>query len=357
MPSLRAAEPSRHPAPTVKAVGLTHLIFGRPALGEAERFLTDFGLVTASRTADTLSLRAAGPQPYCYRVERRREASFIGFGLAVRTREDLEAVARLPGASPVSASPHLGGGDHVVLTDPSGFQVEVVFGQKPAAPLPHRAAISMNTGDAKPRVNATQRPPATPPEVLQLGHVVLELADFQATCGWYTRHFGFIPSDILVLPDGSPAGVFLRLDLGQTPADHHTLTLVQGLVPTFNHAAFEVVDADAVGMGHRVMRDAGWTHAWGLGRHILGSQVFDYWRDPWGCKHEHYSDGDVFTEECPAGVHEVSREGMAQWGPPMPRSFTRPQLTPRLLGAIVANVRRSPDLTLRKAIELARLYA
>ncbi len=356
MPVQRAAEPSRHPSPAAKAVALTHLVFGRPALAQAERFLTDFGLVPQSRTADALYLRAAGPRAYCYRVEASRRARFIGFGLAVGTREDLEAVSRLPGASALSASRHPGGGDVVVLKDPSGFVVEVTYGQQPVEPLPHRAAIPMNTGDAKPRVNATQRPPTSPPEVLQLGHVALELADFQETCAWYTRNFGFIPSDVLVLPDGSPAGVFLRLDLGATPADHHTVTLVQGVVPTFNHAAFEVVDADAVGMGHQVMREAGWQHAWGIGRHILGSQVFDYWRDPCGCKHEHYSDGDLFTEESPAGVHEVSRKAMAQWGPPMPRSFTKPRLTPGLIAAVVANVRRSPDLSVGKLIALARMF-
>jgi catechol 2,3-dioxygenase-like lactoylglutathione lyase family enzyme len=356
MPVLRAAEPARHPSPTVNAIALTHLVFGRPALAQAERFLADFGLVTQSRTAEALYMRAAGPRPYCYRVEASRGARFIGFGLAVGTRENLEAVSRLPGASAISASRHPGGGEVVVLKDPSGFVVEVTCGQQQVEPLPRRAAIAMNTGDAKPRVNATQRPPTTPPEVLQLGHVVLELADFQATCGWYTRNFGFIPSDILLLPDGSPAGVFLRLNLGATPADHHTLTLVQGVAPAFSHAAFEVVDADAVGMGHQVMREAGWQHAWGIGRHILGSQVFDYWKDPWGCKHEHYSDGDLFTEESPAGLHEISRKAMAQWGPPMPRSFTKPRLTPGLVASIAANLRRSPDLSIGKLITLARLF-
>ena len=76
----------------------------------------------------------------------------------------------------------------------------------------------MNWADEAPRVNATQRPPIAPPEVIKLGHVVLEVADYQATCAWYTQHFGFIPSDVQVLPDGSPAVTFLRLDLGNTPA-------------------------------------------------------------------------------------------------------------------------------------------
>ena len=41
------------------------------------------------------------------------------------------------------------------------------------------------------------------------------------------------------------------LDLGDTPADHHTLAMAQGLLPTYSHSAYEVVDADAVGIRQR----------------------------------------------------------------------------------------------------------
>ena len=249
-----------------------------------------------------------------------------------------------------------GGGWRVQLTDPSGFLVHAVQGRVPVAPVAHRPALPLNTADASPRVNATQRPPVAPPQVIRLGHVVLELADYQATCAWYTRHFGFIPSDVQVLPDGSPAVAFMRLDRGATPADHHTLALVQGFAPMYSHSAYEVVDADAVGMGQRVLQERGWKHAWGIGRHILGSQVFDYWHDPWGDKHEHYCDGDLFTAEVPAGIHSTSREAMAQWGPPMPRSFTKPKLTPRNLAQLLRNLRRSPDLSLDKLRTLARIF-
>jgi hypothetical protein len=140
---------------------------------------------------------------------------------------------------------------------------------------------------------------------------VLELADYQETCAWYTQHFGFIPSDVQVLPDGSPAVAFMRLDLGDKPADHHTLALAQGFVPKYSHSAYELVDADAVGMGHRLLREKGWTHAWGLGRHILGSQIFDYWQDPWGDKHEHYCDGDLFTADA-VGAADAGQFHQAQ---------------------------------------------
>jgi hypothetical protein len=205
-------------------------------------------------------------------------------------------------------------------------------------------------------VNRTQRLPLAPAEVVRLGHYVLEAARFQETCHFYTQHLGMLPSDVQVFDDGTPAVTFLRLNRGDTPADHHTLAIAQGVIDVFAHAAFEVIDADALGMGNRILRERARRHALGIGRHVLGSQIFDYWEDPWGARHEHYCDGDVFTADQPCGVHPVSRESMAQWGPPMPRSFTKPRLSPGALAAIVSNVRRSPDLSVRKLLELKRLF-
>lgn len=357
MAQLTTPQPARHPAPTVKARQLAYLLFERPDPEQAGRFLEDFGLQVAERAAEALYLRGTDNAPFCYRVAHADKPRFSGFGLAVASRDDLVALSRLPGASAILPAPYPGGGELLRLTDPSGFAVEAIHGQAPAAPLPHRHELPLNFATQQRRINDTQRPPVAAPEVLRLGHVVLEVADFQATCGWYTQHFGFIPSDVQVLPDGSPAVVFMRLDLGDTPADHHTLAMAQGFMPAYSHSAYELVDADAVGMGQRVLRERGWTHAWGMGRHILGSQIFDYWQDPWGAKHEHYCDGDLFTADVPMGVHPVSREAMSQWGQAMPASFTKPRLDAAALGALVRNLRRSPDLTVKKLITLARLFA
>jgi catechol 2,3-dioxygenase-like lactoylglutathione lyase family enzyme len=353
---LTTAQPARHHNPTTRASSLAYLIFDRPDPERAEAFLADFGLTVASRGQDLLFLRGTGPSPFCYVVRRAPAARFVGLGLQVDSLADLEALAGVPGATPVREVTWPGGGRRVELTDPSGFLVHTVFGSAPADPRPHRSSLPWNTPGSAPRVNRTQRPPVAPAEVVRLGHVVLEVADYQATSAWYTRHFGFIPSDIQVLPDGSPAVAFMRLDLGARPADHHTLALVQGFAAIYSHSAYEVVDADAVGMGQRVLKEKGWKHAWGIGRHILGSQVFDYWQDPWGDKHEHYCDGDVFTAEAPPGIHAVSREAMAQWGPAMPRSFTKPKLGPAQLALLIRNLRRSPDLSLNKLLTLARLF-
>ncbi|MFM0317598.1 VOC family protein [Paraburkholderia nemoris] len=354
---LTTAQPARHPDPTTKASALAYLIFDRPDLGKAEQFLNDFGLQTVSRGEAQLLLRGTGVSHFCYVVQKAPKSRFVGFGLQVDNRADLDALAKLPGASEAERSSLPGGGYIVRLTDPSGFRVDAIWGQAAASTLSHRPPLPFNSVDAAVRINGAQRPPECAPEVIRLGHVVLELADYQETCAWYTRHFGFIPSDVQVLPDGSPVVAFMRLDLGDKPANHHTLALAQGFVPSYSHSAYEVVDADAVGMGQRVLREKGWTHAWGIGRHILGSQIFDYWQDPWGDKHEHYCDGDLFTADAPAGVHAVSREGMAQWGPTMPRSFTKPRFTVSSIVALFRNLRRSPDLTLSKLLMLAKLFA
>ena len=53
---------------------------------------------------------------------------------------------------------------------------------------------------------------------------------------------------------------------------------------------------------------------------------------------------------------QARREAMSQWGPVMPVSFTRPSVTLSNIAAAVRNLRRSPDLTFRKLVQLGRLF-
>ena len=70
--------------------------------------------------------------------------------------------------------------------------------------------------------------------------------------------------------------------------------------------------------GHSFLKSRERNHAWGVGRHILGSQIFDYWKDPWGHELEHWTDGDLFTAADPAGVAGVAELLGALWGPGYP---------------------------------------
>lgn len=354
---LKTPQPSRHPDPTTQAKKLAYVIFERTDLYKAETFLADFGLSVALYTGDTLYMRGNDDTPVCYIVRKATESRFVGLGLQVGSKEDLRKLALLPGASRPFDAPYPGGGSLVRLVDPAGFCVEAITGQIPAPRMALQDPIAHNSPDRSPRVNTTQRIVPLPPAVTKLGHTVMEVPNFQETCGWYTQHFGFIPSDVQLLPDGSPGVAFMRLNLGDTPTDHHTLGLVQGIVPAFNHCSFEVTDMDAIAMGQRILRERHHDHVWGMGRHIFGSQIFDYWRDPWRDKHEHYCDGDQFTATMPMGVHAISAASMAQWGPPMPKDFTHPTFNLNLVTGIVQHLRHTPDLTLGKLRLLARMFS
>jgi hypothetical protein len=156
--------------------------------------------------------------------------------------------------------------------------------------------------------------------------------------------FGLIPSDVQCLDDGKPALVFMRCDRGDDPADHHTVVVTQNVTDTYSHSAFEVIDFDDVAMGQQYLQSKGWRHAWGVGRHILGSQIFDYWRDPYGDKVEHFSDGDVFTAAVETGYSALDVAGLYQWGPPVPKDFEKPKMTLGLILKVIGNVMRSSEL-------------
>ena len=82
----------------------------------------------------------------------------------------------------------------------------------------------------------------------------------------------------------------------------------------FEHAAFEVEDIDAVMLGHDHLKQAGYEHHAGIGRHVLGAQVFDYWRDPWGHVLEHFTDGDLLNSQHKAALHDPVAALGTQWG-------------------------------------------
>jgi hypothetical protein len=44
MSTLSTPQPARHPQPTVKAQALAYVMFDRPEVEQAARFLSDFGL-------------------------------------------------------------------------------------------------------------------------------------------------------------------------------------------------------------------------------------------------------------------------------------------------------------------------
>ena len=59
----------------------------------------------------------------------------------------------------------------------------------------------------------------------------------------------------------------------------------------------------------------------GVRRHLVGSQIFDYWRDPFGFRVEHYTDGDVADHDHQPQTYAVRADQTTQWGMDPPADF------------------------------------
>lgn len=142
---------------------------------------------------------------------------------------------------------------------------------------------------------------------------------------WYTRNFNLIPTDFLQVPgDNGVAknvGMFAHVDRGQDLVDHHTFFMTASHTSHVHHCSFEVHDFDTQALGHQWLKAKGYKIAWGLGRHVLGSQIFDYWWDTTGNMVEHYADGDLVNEDTPVGRGPAGDEGLFIWGPEVPEGF------------------------------------
>ena len=325
--SEQGAQGDEHPGrarnPIIKVCDIAWLEFEKPDLMRAEAFAQAFGFSTLLRTDDELQLRGTDADAPCVIVRRGAQSKFVGVAFTAQDEVDVLRLADAMSA-PTRALPEHIGGLAVDLVDPSGVPVRVVAGTHGQAPLPAQTPHVLNFGHEMLRTNATQRPPRLPARVQRLGHVVLQSTTYLATLNWYLDKLGMIVSDFLYFPgqrELGPTMSFIRCDRGDTPADHHTLALALGPRNRYVHSAYQVADLDAMAAGGEYLRERGYQRSWGIGRHIQGSQLFDYWRDPDGFLVEHFTDGDMFDDTLEPGWAAFTASGLAQWGPPVTKDF------------------------------------
>ena len=306
-----------------RATGLSRVIYQAPDLDRMAGFMADFGLAVAVRTADALYLRGTGTAPCIHATLRGAEPRFIAGAFQFASREDLDALATVPGSCAPERMDAPGGGLLVRMRLPGGERIDAVCDVAEAAPLPLRAPHPFNAAADKRRIDRPLRPLREPAAVLRIGHFVQRVRDHDATVAWLCRHFGLVPSDHLGIPGDPPKviGTFLRLAGDGAPVDHHSMLVLESTDPGVHHCSFEVQDVDAIMAAHEYLVQRGHVLDCGVGRHLLGSQIFDYWRDPFGFRVEHYTDGDVVTAAHRPEVFTGTAEETTQWGMKPPPEF------------------------------------
>jgi catechol 2,3-dioxygenase-like lactoylglutathione lyase family enzyme len=308
--------------PVVRVTDLAYARLQSPSLDEAEEFLTAFGLVRTERTSDTLYMRGTDSTPFIH-VTHLGPSRYVGLAFSVATEDGLGKLARTPGAGGVEHVDEPGGGKRVTLTDPLGYRIEVVCGAQALEPLPV-SLQSSNTGvDKLRRAGELFRLEPGPSRVKRIAHAVLMTRGAAEKVRWYREMLGLLPSDeVYVGAKDNIVASFNRCDRGDAYVDHHTLLCFESPNVGLNHLSFEVQSVDDLMVGHDHLLQAGkYRHVWGIGRHLLGSQIFDYWEDPWRRVHEHWTDSDVLNARAEPGLHPIEIGLSAQWGTAPPEDF------------------------------------
>lgn len=295
-----------------------------PDLDQQQEFLEHFGLAVSDRTDNALYCRGTDPDHHIH-ITEKGEPGVISFAYWAESEDDLHKLSReAEGASDVEDIDEPGGGKRVWLKEPNGLGIEVVYGVDELKPLdvPKRELNFGPIGDR--RKGELMRVDRAPARVKRIAHGVFKAPDVDKTVEWFQRHLGLIRSDD-VFSDDNPdvlVGSFCRPDQGKDYVDHHVLFVIKSDKSGFQHVSFEVQDLDDVLVGHEYMREVGkYEHMWGIGRHLLGSQIFDYWKDPWGRVHEHWTDSDRLNIENEYNSYPASEGLRSQWGPQAPEPF------------------------------------
>ncbi|MFJ2690175.1 VOC family protein [Pseudomonas sp. NPDC087336] len=291
-------------------------------LDAQEMFLQDFGLRPHARTATSLQMAAYNGGYPAY-IAQQGSKKALGVGFQVGSFEELQLIAARFN-SEVRGNAELGAGWIVTLHDPDGLQVDLLYGGDVVAPESVRPALLINNAEQRRRLGTTNRMQIQPSRVMRLGHVVLKTVNFQAMFNFYQHTLGFRVSDSYFAESReNTVATFMHCGLGAEFTDHHTVALINmgAQEPAFDHCAFEVLDWDDLACGSQFLTQQQYQHSWGIGRHVQGSQVFDYWLDPAGNKIEHWTDGDLVNDASPVTHEPLSLDGLAQWAPPLSPEF------------------------------------
>lgn len=300
----------------VAAHSVERFVFTVPKLDEAKRFYSAFGL-DVRQQGQRLDLYTHG-HPHCWasihEAAGPKQFQYISYGIFA---EDLPAFKARIQAQGLSSEAHplakgVERGESVWLRDPDGVAIELVVSAKVSPSNKSQPSavnlVSPGQGAAPSRSRVqTVRP-------RHLSHILRFTPDVPRMVAFGHEVLGFRLAD--------HSGDVIAFTYSPHGSDHHLVAFAKSHAPGLHHSSWDVGSINEVGLGAEQMRDAGWGEGWGVGRHVLGSNYFNYVRDPWGSYCEYSFDIDFI----PAGLdwpsaNHAPQDSLYVWGPNVPADF------------------------------------
>lgn len=292
---------------------MQHLGLTIPDVEVGKKFYADLGLELVERQ-NTMVARCFGrDQDQVVMVEGAgKSIHHICFGArrdelsSIRTKLEAHGTRLLD-------PPSQAAGDGIWFQDPDGLLVNIRI----AEPAPARTDPEwvVNTPGHYRRVNQRGYPDTNIKiQPRRMSHFILFSPDVARKRQFYVDVLGLVLSDYI--------GNFIAFLRTVAPSDHHVIGFMQSDRTGLHHCAFEVGNVDEIEIGAQRMIEKGYTHVWGLNRHVQGSNFFHYLRDPWNSMAEYFCDVDFIGEDSQWEAKDWSgAKPIFAWGSPMPEDF------------------------------------
>ncbi|MEO7241360.1 MAG: VOC family protein [Variovorax sp.] len=295
----------------MSVLGIDQIAYGADDLPLCKRFFGDWGLKLVREAGDELVFECLNG---CRVVVASRNKPGLPQAMedaptlreviwGVESDADLDRYAKALANAPDFFDEQVEGGRRIGCIDPNGLAMRLQVTRKQDLVL--ECAVS-NTWSDRARVDRASPiyERATPVEV---GHVVLFVADVDAVSRFYIERLGFVMSDSY-----PGRGAFLRC---ADEGGHHDLFLLQlpGGKRGINHVAFTVRDIHEVFGGGLHFSRCGWETQLGPGRHPVSSAYFWYFKNPAGGLIEYYADEDQLTAAWQPREFEPGPTVFAEW--------------------------------------------
>ena len=287
---------------------INHFGLAVPDLEEAKKFLLAFGL-RVQDAENTLLVRASDSEHVWLKVIPGEKKSFQFLSMGCYDRDFDQIASQIREAGGVEARQHAAGTpDGFWFYDPDGTLVQLRVA--PKTMIDEKAVLPSGTVPAgiQGAPFRNQAPKVAP---TRLAHMLLFTPDVRRACEFYNRGMGLKISD--------SSGEMVAFNYARYGCDHHLIAFVRSHGRGIQHSSWDLPSIEKLGLGQKQMRDAGYTNHWGLGRHVLGSNYFNYVQDPFGKWWEYNCHIDYIPEGMAwdGGDHDPE-EALYLWGPDFP---------------------------------------
>ena len=263
-----------------KVIGLNGVGLEVPELEVAERFYGAFGLVPEKRgTAIAFRTVSGGNDSLLVMRGPKKRMHHVSFlirpGDEAGFSEKLEKAGLKTAAAP---APREG----LWFQDPWGTWINLSPGTSPYSSQEENQTSTRLDVHKWKALNRDPKPQ-------RIGHMLMFTPDYEKAEAFFTEVLGLRTAD-------RAKGKVSFMAAGDGVIDHHCFGLIPSTHRGYQHASFKVSGIDDIGFGAWRMRNAGYKESFGPGRHALASNLFHYFRDPWGSWIEYYADMDRISD-------------------------------------------------------------